>query len=195
MSAVRIALVLIPLLLTACSTSVPPSTTDPSSSTTAVPHQTTTSSITSNTTVPATTTTLSPVVDEAEGSGCTPGPGDLPDGEWFGYLAGTSANTVEFDLACWFVGEAAARAAQEDGAESPPPNDYHVRNLNPGIRSLNVADGALVVWYPKLGDPASEATVPYADWLLGVEGRGSIPGVWLEVEGGQVSAIQEQWVP
>jgi hypothetical protein len=135
------------------------------------------------------------VVDEAEGSGCTPGGGDLPDGEWFGYLVETSPSALEFDLACWFTGEAAIRAAEEDGAESPPPNDYYVRNVNPVIRNVAVAAQTSVVWYPDLGDPTSEATVSFPDWLVAIEDRGVMPGVWLEVDGGQVLSIHEQWVP
>ena len=30
----------------------------------------------------------------ADGSGCTPGPGDLPDGFWFGWVEGTTGATI-----------------------------------------------------------------------------------------------------
>ena len=39
-------------------------------------------------------------------------------------------------------GDAAARAAGEDGAEVPPPNDYYIRNTSSRLRILRVASGA-----------------------------------------------------
>lgn len=167
--------------------------------TTTAPEPTTTSAAETTTTSAApttTTTTTDSVLDEAEGSGCTPGEGDLPDGEWYGGVADAEGNTLDFDLACWFTGDAAARAAAEDGEESPPPNDYYVRNANPTIRTLTVADDVEVVWYPELGNPNSEATTTFADWVDGLSDRGEfIPGIWVEIEDGEVARIREQWVP
>jgi hypothetical protein len=134
------------------------------------------------------------VLHEAEGSGCTPGQGELGDGRWFGFVPATTSGTVEFDLACWFTGDAATRAAAEDGEESPP-NNYYVRNVNETTRTLDVAADASVVWYPLGGDPTSEETTTYPDWLQGVEERGFMFGVWLEVDDGAVVSIHEQWVP
>ena len=100
---------------------------------------------------------------------------------------------IEFDLACWFTGEAAVAAAAEDGAE-PPPNDYYVRNDNPQIRSLPVSSESEVVWYPT-GDPASDAVVAFTDRVDGAAARGFFFGVWLDVIDGEVFRIREQWVP
>jgi hypothetical protein len=150
---------------------------------------------TTTTTAATTTTQPSSVVDEAEGSGCTPGVGDLPDGDWFGYVLTTSTTELEFDLACWFTGDAAAAAAKEDGAESPPPNDYYVRNVNHLIRTVPVDGNAEAVWFPNFGDPSSEATTTYVEWIDLIEARDFMPGVWLEIDGGEVVSIQEQWVP
>ena len=132
----------------------------------------------------------------AAGSGCTPGTDDsLLDGEWFGYVDEVTTTQTEFDLACWFNGEAAALAAAEDSKESPPPNGYYVRNDNAGLRRLAVADGAAVTWLPNPGDPTTEETVPYPEWLAGRASRGFQPGVWLTVDGGAVVHIREQYVP
>ena len=38
--------------------------------------------------------------DGAYGSGCSPGPGKLPDGMWFGHIVTRSSDSFEFDLAC-----------------------------------------------------------------------------------------------
>ncbi len=132
----------------------------------------------------------------AAGSGCTPATDDsLVDGEWFGYVDQATTGGIDFDLACWFNGEAAALAAAEDGKESPPPNDYYVRNGNPGLRFLAVAEGAAVTWLPNPGDPSTEETVPYSDWLAERASRDFQPGVWLTVDDGVIVLIREQYVP
>ncbi len=169
-------------------------TTSESPVTTEAPTTSTTTAVPS-TTIRATTTTSSDVAGEAEGSGCTPGQGALPDGEWFGYVEATGAGELEFDLACWFTGDAAVRAAAEDGEESPPANDYYVRNVNETLRTVSVATGAEVVWYPEVGDPSSETSVGYPDWVSQREERGIDLGVWLEVDDGAVIEVREQWVP
>ncbi len=166
--------------------------------TTAAPDTTGTTAATVTTT-PVTTAraTTSPDVSSlAAGSGCTPGTAAaLPAGEWFGYVDAAAAGEVRFDLACWFTGEAAARAATDDGEESPPPNDFYVRNVNDAARSLGVAPGASVTWLPNPGDPATEQTITYGDWLDVRDTRGYQPGVWLTIDGGAVVELHEQYVP
>ena len=183
---------------TTSSPSSPPSSEAPTS--TAVP--TTGSPATTSTTSNPPTTSGSPTNDLAEGSGCTPGrESGLPDGYWYGSVASTAGDSIAFDLACWFSGEAAATAAAEDGQESPPPNDYYVRDERDFLRTLPVADGAEVHWYAS-GDPNDARTSSYPDWIdarnqVAVDlGIPQYPfGIWLTVEGGVVTAIGEQWVP
>ena len=180
-------------------TTSPPSSTL-ATTTTTESATTTTAAITTTTSATTTTQATTTTVDTnalASGSGCTPGAGDLPDGEWFGLVDAAGATDIDFDLACWFTGDAAVLASAEDGEESPPPNDYYVRNVNPDIRTIPVAAAAEVAWLPNVGDPGSEVTVPYADWLTGRTNRGVDlqPGVWLTVAGGEVVGIQEQYVP
>lgn len=190
------------LLVAACAgssdvteTTVPLVTvTSPATSTTAT---SVTSSTTSTTTVVTTGTSPSTTQpDGPSGSGCTPGNAvTLPEGEWFGTVVSATENGIEFDLACWFTGESAVEAAAEDGAESPPPNDYYVRNDNPQIRSLPVSPDTEVTWYPRPGDPTSEVVVAFPDWVEGVRARGLGFGAWLDVIDGEVVRIREQWVP
>lgn len=135
------------------------------------------------------------VVEFALGAGCVPGATQLPDGIWFGYLDEVSETTLAFDLACWFNGAPAAEAAAQDGEESPPPNDYYVRNSTELDRMLEVAAGTEVVWLPDLGDPATVARIDYASWLAEREERDSQPGVWITTVGGAVTFIEEQYVP
>ena len=103
--------------------------------------------------------------DFASRSGCTPGTAELPDGEWFGYVGDVTATDLTFDLTCWFSGPAAEQAAAEDGQESPPPNDYYVRNVNATVRTVPAAAGAEVEWLPNTGDPTTATTVDYVTWL------------------------------
>ena len=133
--------------------------------------------------------------DFASGSGCTPGTDELPDGEWFGYVGDVTATDLTFDLACWFTGPAAERAAAEDGQESPPPNDYYVRNVNATVRTVPAAAGAEVKWLPNTGDPTTATTIDYPTWLAERESRDFQPGVWLTVADGMVTFVEEQYVP
>jgi hypothetical protein len=179
---------------------------DPSSTTTTAAAVVSTSTTAGATTTvqPATTSTSTPTTtsptddpeDGPSGSGCSPGDSaSLPEGEWFGFVEATSATGIEFDLACWFTGQAAIDASAEDGEESPPPNDYYVRNENTLTRSLPVSPDVPVVWYPDGGDPTTEAVVDFEAWAEAVVGRGFMFGVWLDVIDGEVHEIREQWVP
>lgn len=164
----------------------PPTATSPTS-TTATTGLTTT-------TEPATTTSVS-TNELASGSGCTPGTDDLPDGRWFGFATGTTGTSIGFDLACWFSDEAATLAAAEDGEESPPPNDYHIRNANALIRTVPVTEGAEVIWMRNPGDPATVETISFTVWVADREARQYQPGIWIDVADGSVSSVEEQYVP
>lgn len=179
---------------------------DPSFTTTTPPTADSTSTTAGATTTvqPATTSSSTPAtsppttepVDGPSGSGCSPGDAaSLPEGEWFGFVETTSATGIEFDLACWFTGQAAVDASAEDGEESPPPNDYYVRNESTLTRSLPVSPEVPVVWYPDGGDPTAETVVDFEAWAEAVVGRGFMFGVWLDVIDGEVHEIREQWVP
>jgi hypothetical protein len=67
----------------------------------------------------------------------------------FGFLWQVSESEIVTDFAQWLTGEAAAQAADEDGeiasVEEGVPNDYCIRNINPQLRTLPLADD-VVVW-------------------------------------------------
>lgn len=134
------------------------------------------------------------VLDDASGSGCTPGTEQLPDGDWFGYVDSASAAHIEFDLACWFSGTTAADAAAEDGEESPPPNDYYVRNSSGDLRTVSVNAAAEVSKLVDAGGPDLES-VTYDIWSSEWSSLDYQPGVWITVEGGAIVSIVEQYVP
>ena len=73
--------------------------------------------------------------------------------------------TITFDLIQFFTGEAATKAAAEDGQESPPPNDYYIRNVNSRLRTLPVRSGA----------PITECARRRVHWQLD-QGRLGDPG-------------------
>lgn len=134
------------------------------------------------------------VMDEAQGSGCTPGVETLPDGEWFGYVDSATSAHIEFDLACWFSGTPAADAAAEDGEESPPPNDYYIRNTSAETRTVAVSAAVEVSKLVDTGGPDIEA-ISYDDWASGWDSRNYQPGVWITIDGGAIVDITEQYVP
>lgn len=73
------------------------------------------------------------------------------------------ASDLVFDLACWFVGDAAIAAAAEDG--EPSANDFYVRNASARTRTLPIAEDTPVFWYGTgVGDPSDPETIRYADW-------------------------------
>jgi hypothetical protein len=118
----------------------------------------------------------------------------LPDGRWFGTVTSATADGLEFDLACWFLGNAAAEAAAQDGEESPPPNDYYIRNQSTRTRSVVVDPDATVEWVQETGDPTTVTRTGFGPWRE-ARSDGFVLGVWLDVEGGTVRRITEQWVP
>jgi hypothetical protein len=200
-----IALLAAGTLLTSCSGTTAESTTTSSQPTTtsSLPATTTTAPATPTTTTApgTTTTTISPATTTtfdsnqlASGSGCTPGTDVLPDGVWFGIVDSYDSNGIAFDLACWFSGDAAVIASAEDGEESPPPNDYYVRNQNPKLRHLDVAPDTPVRWFLS-GDPNDYQDGTFTDWITFLD---TIPfrlDIWVTIVNGNVASIEEQWVP
>lgn len=75
-------------------------------------------------------------------------PAVLEDGRHPVYLKTVDPDrrTVTFDLIQLFIGDAATKAAAEDGKESPLPNDTYIRNVNARLRTLPVAADADPFW-------------------------------------------------
>jgi len=208
--------------VTIVETTVVPTTTV-ATTTTAVVHvtpaptitvPTTTTTITTpptTTTVPTTTTTSAgpyvvgspeiypgsplPGSAGAGGSGCSPGAGPLPDGVWFGYIGSIGSTSVDFDLACLYVGDIAYAKGAEDGVEVDI--DYYIRNANPTLRTVPVAATATV--YEIEAGSIGFLTVPFAGWPVDPTGYIACPsnwcGVWMFVNGGEVTEILEQYFP
>jgi hypothetical protein len=106
--------------------------------------------------------------------------------------------TITFDLIQFFTGEAATKAAAEDGEESPPPNDYYIRNVNPRLRTLPVAADAPitvnVLAAQSTGSSTKDVSVTLAKLASYFPNSGT-PPFWITVSQGQVTKIAQQFLP
>ena len=106
--------------------------------------------------------------------------------------------TITFDLIQFFVGEAATKAAAEDGKESPPPNDYYIRNVNSRLRTLPVRSDAPitvnVLAAQSTGSSTKDVSVTL-DELAGYFPNSGTAPFWITVEQGQVTKIAQQFLP
>ena len=106
--------------------------------------------------------------------------------------------TITFDLIQFFTGDAATKAAAEDGEESPPPNDYYIRNVNPRLRTLPVAADAPitvnVLAAQTTGSATKDVSVTLAKLASYFPNSGT-PPFWITVEQGQVTRIAQQYLP
>jgi hypothetical protein len=146
----------------------------------------------------ATATTAAPAPTAAAPT--TTEPAVLADGRHPVYLKTVDAGgqTITFDLIQFFTGDAAARAAAEDGQESPPPNDYYIRNVNPRLRTLPVRAGAPITVNVLAAQETGSSTkdVPVTlDKLAGYFPNSGTPPFWIAVAQGQVTEMAQQYLP
>lgn len=192
------ALIVLAALAAGCSsaTSTESTTTDPLTTEVAVTEvEVTEVAATEPLTTEGATTEAPAVETAASGSGCIVSGDTISDGLWFGYINAASEADLTFDLACWFGGDAAIAASAADGEESPPPNDYYIRNDSNSLREVTLGPSPTVTWMPSPADPATTETVSYSAWLTGREARPFQPGVWITIDQGVVTVIEEQYVP
>jgi hypothetical protein len=127
-------------------------------------------------------------------------PAALADGRHPVYLKSVNPDrpTITFDLIQFFTGEAATKAAAEDGEESPPPNDYYIRNVNSRLRTLTVRPDAPitvnVLAAQSTGSSTKDVSVTL-DELAGYFPNSGTAPFWISVEQGQVTKIAQQFLP
>lgn len=147
--------------------------------------------------------------------GCGGGGNDessLPDGRHYGYIESIDRSsapaTISIDTADFLTGEAANRAAVEDGfiqeGESVP-NDYYVRNPDTAVAVVPVADDVRVTRVhcpagceegaPGRFDDLAESFLDPEPKTLEDEYRGADSQYWVSVEDGEVVSIDEQYLP
>ena len=106
--------------------------------------------------------------------------------------------TITFDLIQLYWGDDATTEAAKDHQESPPPNDYYIRNVNPRLRTMSVwADApitcnTLTAGYT--GSATKNVRLPLDRLAIGLphDGGGLF---WITVRHDQVVKIAEQYVP
>ena len=107
-------------------------------------------------------------------------------------------SAITGDVIQFYWGEDATREAAKDHQESPPPNDYYIRNLNPKLRTLTVTPDAVITTNTLTAGYTGSATktiaVPLDRLRIVLLGRNS-PPFWITVQHGQVTKIAEQYLP
>ena len=106
--------------------------------------------------------------------------------------------TITFDLIQFYTGDAATKAAAEDHKESPPPNDYYIRNVSPRLRTLPVrVDAPItvnVLAAQSTGSATKDVSVTLAKLASYFPNTGT-PPFWITVDQGQVTKIAQQFLP
>lgn len=163
-----------------------------------------------STTVAPTTGAPATTGDDASAPAPTeaPPPAEAPvleDGRYAAYLTGldVGARTIEVDVIQFLTGDEAIAAYLEDNPDDPggPPNDYYIVNDNPRLRELPVGGGVAITMLDWDGGfapmtvafedmPAHLAADPILD-----DARLWPNPLWVTVEGGTVTAVEEQYTP
>jgi hypothetical protein len=127
----------------------------------------------------------------------------LQDGHHFVYVESASrradgSTRVRFDLAYFFQGERAEREAAERGDEVV--SGYYIVNDNPRIRVLPVADDVDVEYIPatrccELEPGDIDAWVEAVLETNPTDYAGTNAPWWFTVEGGEITRIEQQYLP
>ena len=106
--------------------------------------------------------------------------------------------TITFDLIQLYWGDDATTEAAKDHQESPPPNDYYIRNVNPRLRTMSVwADAPItcnILTAGYTGSATKNVRLPLDRLaiVLPHDGGGLF---WITVRHDQVVKIAEQYLP
>lgn len=104
--------------------------------------------------------------------------------------------TARFDVIQFLTGDAANKAAAEDGRQSPVPNGYYTRNRGDRLRTLPVArDAAITVNALALGQGGGGTARFTLDELATRIVPGDRPIFWLTVRANTIVRMQQQYVP
>lgn len=124
----------------------------------------------------------------------------LADGRHPAYLKDVdlASRTIVIDVVQFFTGAQAAKAASEDGQESPPPNDYYIRNVNKRLRRLPVVPTARITVNVLGSDETGDATKDLPVDLVKLASyfpNQISPLFWVTVRNDQVDTLEEQFLP
>lgn len=137
---------------------------------------------------------------------------ELEDGIYIGFLQWvttsgmTESPEIQFDLAVWFSGDDAIRAAVDDGNDPPDGEVYYIRNLDPSEIVLGVSDQVEVIstWYhyyerglenhPITFEQLAELWADPPDEMEVTAHLRTSPW-WITIVDGEVVSINEQYLP
>jgi hypothetical protein len=131
----------------------------------------------------------------------------LAEGRSFGAIKSVDAatSTLMFDLEQFFSGEAADKAAQEDGVIGPGEhvdNDVYIRNVNPLLRTVPISatvNISIIRWTNCCEDRLSPTLATFAQAFPGPgptdDFHGPNSAYWLTVKNGAIVKIEEQYFP
>lgn len=114
--------------------------------------------------------------DDAYGSGCSPGPGPLPDGLWFGNVVDRHSDSIDFDLECQIPSAYV---------------DSEIINSSPALRSIPV-DGDVLVTELVPPEPTPNGTT-YDHWNAEWCNIAGSCDVWIGIHDGRVIYIYMQF--
>lgn len=131
---------------------------------------------------------------------------ELDDGRHFGYIKSLdgSSNSLGFDLAEFYTGEDANRAAREDGRigeGETVDNDYYIRNVSNRMRTLSMADDMVlktVDWTnccELVDGDVARFKAAFRPGSSDESYRGTESSYWLFIESGRIVRIEEQYLP
>jgi hypothetical protein len=107
-----------------------------------------------------------------------------------------AARTVTIDVVQFLTGQEAADAAEEDGEESPPPNDYYIRNTSSRLRTLPVSDDATItvntLSAAETGSSTEDLDVDL-DKLSSYDLEGAL--FWVTAADEEVTGLAQQYLP
>lgn len=130
--------------------------------------------------------------DSSTGSPAPTQDAAITEGMYFGYVTALDAEDLKlaFDAAQLLTGDAAAKAAAEEGSEE---SDFWIRNSSKATRTLSLAVDAVLC----TADPQNVATNRAVDLaqLNQTLGDGEPMAVWIDVRGGTVVRVQQQFFP
>jgi hypothetical protein len=151
---------------------------------------------------PAASTPGSPSASGAAEPSATPRSTALPDGRHATYIKAvdTDRRTIDVDVVQWLTGAEADQAYYEEtGDSSGVPNDYFIKNENTLMRTYEVGDSAeiTVIWMEGEGASADLDPDPisFEELATYVADRPGTPPFWIELAGGVVQKIEEQYIP
>jgi hypothetical protein len=150
---------------------------------------------------PAVTTAPAPKAPAPASGSTAHQPVVLPDGRHPVRLTSVDPDQhrITFDLIQFYWGEDTTREAAKDHQESPPPNDYYIRNINPRLRTLPVTPEAAITTNTLTagytGSVTKDIRLPLWRLAIVIQATHNSPPFWITVRDGQVVRIAEQYLP